>query len=74
MAPQYIIYHVDCGKILATQKNQKSEKKCSVCKKIGHQAKCCPEIGCYFCGRYNHTQKLCWFKIIRINYNINKSL
>ena len=27
-----------------------------------HQAKCCPRVKCYFCGRRGHTQKLCWFK------------
>ena len=74
MAPQYIISHVDSGKILATQKSFKELKKCSFCKKSGHQAKCCPEIRCYFCGRYGHTQKLCWFKITNKLENFKRKM
>ena len=62
MATNIEICHVKGDQFLLDKKSLKIERKCLICSSPDHQAKCCPKVKCYFCGRRGHTQKLCWFK------------
>ena len=48
-------------------------KLCSLCNSSDHQAKCCPKMKCYFCGRFGHSQKLCWFKQTNKSVNLKRA-
>ena len=51
----------------------KSLKLCSLCNRSDHQAKCCPKMKCYYCRRFGHSQKLCWFKQTNKSVNLKRS-
>ena len=74
MAPLINNGHVKCEGIYANKRTQKSLKTCSICSQKGHQAKCCPEVKCYYCGRLGHTQKLCWFKLANKTVNYQRTI
>ena len=74
MAPLTNKGHVNCEGIYATGRTEKASKTCSICHHKGHQAKCCPEIKCYYCGRSGHTQKLCWFKLANKTANYQRAI
>ena len=44
----------------------KASRACYNCGNRDHLKKCCPELRCYYCGRWGQTRKVCLFRLAEI--------